>query len=88
MELSIRLISLFPISRLGRKQFRSDQSPLEANLKGERGEAVLNLILLLTSASLLYGALFWLNKTYETKTKEHLYDFETRWNHLGKKYQD
>lgn len=40
------------------------------------------------SASLLYGGLFWLNKTYETRTKEHLHDFEIRWNHLGTKYEN
>jgi hypothetical protein len=55
---------------------------------GERGTIVLDLVLLLTSASFLYGGLFWLNKTYEKRTKEHLYDFQTRWNHLEQKYKD
>lgn len=88
MELSIRFLSLLTFCGLGRVPIRGPEPALKANLKGERGEAVFNLILLLTSASLLYGGLFWLNKTFEKRTKEHLHDFQTRWNHLGQKYKD
>ena len=74
--------------RMGRPGTRIRKPKNYPRFLGERGEVVLNLVLLLMSASLLYGGLFWLNKTYELRTKEHLHDFEARWNHLSKKYQD
>jgi len=40
------------------------------------------------AASLLFFGLFLLNKLYEHRTKEHLYDFQNGWQHLEKKYQD
>ncbi len=32
--------------------------------------------------------LFLLNKLYEYKTKEHLHDFENRWQELEVRYKD
>ena len=56
--------------------------------QGERGEVILPLILCILTSGLLFSGIFWLNRTYELKTKEHLSDFQTRWNNLEKKYQD
>lgn len=53
-------------------------------IQGERGDIILPFILCLLTASLLFTSLFWLNKTYEQKTKEKLHDFQNRWNHLEK----
>lgn len=39
------------------------------------------------TGGILFAGLFWLNKTYENKTKEHLYDFQIRWNALEQKYR-
>lgn len=41
----------------------------------------------MTSASFLFLGLFLLNQLYEHRTKEHLYDFQNRWNKLEKKYE-
>lgn len=38
--------------------------------------------------SLILGGQLWLNQHYEMKTKEHLRDFQTRWNRLQEKYQE
>lgn len=56
--------------------------------EGERGEITLPLILTIVLAGFLMSSLLWLNKFYETQTKEHLYGFQNRWNALEKKYQD
>lgn len=88
MEESLHLISLHRLNRVERPRLRVCESQDPEKILGNRGEVVLSFTVLLMSASLLYGGLFWLNKTYEKRTKEHLHDFETRWNHLGKKYED
>lgn len=88
MVLSLCLSPLRRFSRMERPRVRSRLSTDRPDFLGENGEVVLNFVTLLMSASLLYGGLFWLNKTYEKRTKEHLHDFETRWNHLGKKYEN
>lgn len=38
--------------------------------------------------SILFAGLFWLNKHFEKKTKEHLNDFSNKWNYLEEKYQN
>ncbi len=88
MESLVPLFTLPHQSGMECRRLRGAKSPVQTSFLGERGEITLNLILLLTTASLLYGGIFWLNKTYEHKTKEHLSDFEIRWNHLSKKYKD
>lgn len=35
---------------------------------------------------MLFGGLVWLNKHFEQKTKDHLYEFKNKWNALEKKY--
>lgn len=88
MDLSLHFSALCRFGRMERQLLRSRVAQTHPEILGEDGEAVINFCVLLMSASLLYGGLFWLNKTYEKRTKEHLHDFETRWNHLGKKYED
>ncbi len=88
MEESLHLFSLQRINRVECPRLRICESTDPEKFLGNRGEVILSFTVLLMSASLLYGGLFWLNKTYEKRTKEHLHDFETRWNHLGKKYED
>ncbi len=88
MDPSLYLSSLRRLCRLECPRLRSRLTRDRKKILGENGEVVLNFVVLLMSGSLLYGGLFWLNKTYEKRTKEHLHDFETRWNHLGKKYED
>ena len=39
------------------------------------------------AAGLLFFGLFLLNKLYEHRTKEHLNDFQNRWQRLEKEYQ-
>jgi hypothetical protein len=57
-------------------------------LRGEAGEIILPLVLTIVTGSFLLGSLFWLNKHYEIKTKEHLSDFRKDWNSLEAKYKD
>ncbi len=52
----------------------------------ERGEAVLPLVLTILMGSFLFSSLFWLNKHYEQKTKEHLSDFAKNWKRLEERY--
>lgn len=56
--------------------------------RGENGDIILPFVLSLMAGSLLFFGLFLLNKLYEHRTKEHLHDFQYRWQHLEKKYQD
>jgi hypothetical protein len=39
------------------------------------------------AASFLFLGLFLLNKLYAHRTKEHLYEFQNRWNSFEQKYQ-
>lgn len=55
---------------------------------GERGEVILPLVLTLLIASFLFSEQIWLNKFFERRTKEHLSEFQHRWNILEKRYQD
>jgi len=55
---------------------------------GEAGEVILPLLLSLVLGGFLMTSLVWLNEHYKKKTKEHLSDFEQRWNHLDKKYKN
>ena len=72
------------------RRHRSRQYHAQAQLpgRGERGDIIIPFILTLTAASLLFFGLFLLNKLYEHRTKEHLHDFQNRWHHLEKRYQD
>ncbi len=88
MDQLLCFLSLQRFRRMERQCLRGRLAHARPQFLGESGEAVINLVVLLMSASLLYGGLFWLNKTYEKRTKEHLHDFETRWNHLEKKYEN
>lgn len=54
---------------------------------GERGDSLLAFILIITSSMALFGSLYFLNKYFENKTKEHLYDFKKKWDHLETRYQ-
>ncbi len=56
--------------------------------QGERGDVVLPLVLSLMLSCGLFGSLFWLNKHYEKKTKEHLSEFQKNWRKLSEKYQN
>ena len=38
--------------------------------------------------SLLFGGIFYMNKTYESKTREELLEFQTEWKKLSQKYQN
>lgn len=67
---------------------RANQSSSKNKFQGEAGEAVINLLLVVTAASVLFLGLFSLNRAYERKTKEHLNDFQKRWNRLEERYQD
>lgn len=56
--------------------------------QGEQGDIILPLLVCLMASSFAFGGLFWLNLHFEKKTKEHLNDFQTRWNHLVDKYKN
>lgn len=58
------------------------------SIRGESGEVILPLVFTLITGSFLFGSLFWLNKTYEQKTMEHLSEFRTKWNKLEEKYKN
>lgn len=55
---------------------------------GERGEIILALVITLLTASLILAGLFWLNRHFEKKTKDHLNGFQKNWNELSHRYQD
>ena len=55
---------------------------------GERGDIILPFILTLMAGTFLFYGLFLLNTLYENRTKEHLHDFQNRWEYLEKRYQD
>jgi hypothetical protein len=55
--------------------------------EGDRGDIILPILLSMMAASFLFLGLFLLNKLYAHRTKEHLYDFQNRWNSFEQKYQ-
>jgi len=55
--------------------------------EGERGDIILPILLSMMAASFLFLGLFLLNKLYAHRTKEHLYEFQNRWNSFEQKYQ-
>ncbi len=57
-------------------------------IRRENGDTTINLAACLLICSILFISLIWLNKYFETKTKEHLNDFRKDWNYLEKKYQE
>lgn len=54
---------------------------------GERGDTILPFVLIMGMAAALFGSLFFLNKYFERKTEEHLYEFKKKWNELEARYQ-
>ena len=56
--------------------------------RGERGDIVLPFVLTLMASSLLFLGLFLLNKLYAHRTKDHLNDFQNRWQYLEKRFKD
>lgn len=88
MDLFLFRKTLFINSQSGcisiRENFTQDNLPG----RGERGDVILPFIITLMAASSLFFGLFLLNKLYEHKTKDHLNDFQNRWHHLEKRYQD
>ena len=87
MDLYVFIQTLFfkpPSANLGDG---SNQSQDQVHRRGERGEVILAFVLTIGAASLLFMGLFLLNKLYEYKTKEHLHDFENRWQELEVRYK-
>ena len=56
--------------------------------RGENGDTIVSLATCLLICSTLFISLIWLNKYFETRTKEHLNDFRKDWNYLEEKYQE
>lgn len=88
MELRFFFKTLFYKSKSRSSELGKNNTQNSLHFRGENGEVILPLILMMASAGLLFGGLFWLNKHFEYKTKEHLSDFTKNWNSLQKKYQD
>lgn len=73
----------FQIPSMGRNKTKD-----AFRIKREAGDVSVPLVCALMISSFIFGSLFWLNKHYENKTKEHLSAFTKDWNHLQKKYKD
>ena len=69
-------------------QYRNHSTKANLPGRGERGDIVLPFVLTLMASSLLFLGLFLLNKLYEHRTKDHLNDFQNRWQYLEKRYKD
>ncbi len=63
------------------------KSKVQLSVQREKGEVTLSLILVLLLGSVLFTGLLWLNLHFETKTKEHLRDFQKNWKALATKYK-
>lgn len=88
MDIQLHPLSLLTLPRDRWRSNRKSESRDNFPRAGERGEIVLPFVYCLVIAGLLMGGLFWLSLAYESKTKEHLRDFQNRWNSLQKKYKD
>ena len=88
MDLYLFIQTLLINPRDPKPRVRSNQPQNQVHRRGERGEIILPFILTIGAASLLFMGLFLLNKLYEYKTKEHLHDFENRWQELEVRYKD
>lgn len=71
-----------------RLQYRNHRTKAYLPGRGEGGDIVLPFILTLMASSLLFLGLFLLNKLYEHRTKDHLNDFQNRWQYLEKRFKD
>ena len=88
MDLLLFSKTLLGLSHCEGKWVGKDQARRDLFHRGESGEIVLPLVLVLLTASFLFGSLFWLNTHFEKKTKEHLNDFRKDWQTLEGKYKD
>lgn len=88
MDLCLFIQTILINPRGSKPGVRSDQPQDQVHRRGERGEVVLPFVLTIGAASLLFVGLFLLNKLYEYNTKEHLHDFENRWQELEVRYKD
>ena len=87
MDLYVFIQTLFSKPPSANRGDGSNQPQDQVHRRGERGEVILAFVLTIGAASLLFMGLFLLNKLYEYKTKEHLHDFENRWQELEVRYK-
>ncbi len=88
MDIWIFFKAVFYLNKDRCNRARKNKAQDRFRYRGEAGEVIFPVVLALATGSILFGTLFWLNKHYEKKTKEHLSDFRENWNRLEKKYQN